>query len=143
MTVLERTLRDFKFDLPSSGIKHFELDSQTVANPKDGLEKLLVNNADLLRENISESIADFAEKFHAENGFKLAFEPAAKEKIISLCVARDKDAQTICSELFRDYSHGLAIVARNTGAEEFSIPKEAVENPDKFLSELVVNSFKK
>ena len=143
MTVLERTLRDFKFDLPSSGIKHFELDSQTVANPKEGLEKLLVNNADLLRENISESIADFAEKFHAENGFKLAFEPAAKEKIISLCVARDKDAQTICSELFRDYSHGLAIVARNTGAEEFSIPKEAVENPDKFLSELVVNSFKK
>ena len=58
-------------------------------------------------------------------------------------VARDKDAQTICSELFRDYSHGLAIVARNTGAEEFSIPKEAVENPDKFLSEMVVNSFKK
>ena len=143
MTVLERTLRDFKFDLPSSGIKHFELDSQTVANPKEGLEKLLVNNADLLREDISESIAEFAEKFHAENGFKLVFEPDAKEKIISLCVARDKDAQTICSELFRDYSHGLAIVARNTGAEEFSIPKEAVENPDKFLSEMVVNSFKK
>ena len=106
-------------------------------------QKNNVQRTDLLRENISESIADFAEKFHAENGFKLAFEPAAKEKIISLCVARDKDAQTICSELFRDYSHGLAIVARNTGAEEFSIPKEAVENPDKFLSELVVNSFKK
>lgn len=44
---------------------------------------------------------------------------------------------------FRDYAHGLAIVSRNTGAEEFPITKEAVENPDKYLSDLVVNSFKK
>ena len=67
----------------------------------------------------------------------LSFDTGAKRR-----VARMKSVAHP-GELFRDYSHGLAIVARNTGAEEFSIPKEAVENPDKFLSEMVVNSFKK
>ena len=143
MTVLERTLRDFKFDLPSSGIRHFELDSPTVEDPKAGLEKLLTANASLLRGELSDSLDEFAEKFRAENGFKLDFDAGAREKIISLCVARDKTARAVCAELFRDYAHGLAIVSRNTGAEEFPITKEAVENPDKYLSGLVVNSFKK
>ena len=60
-----------------------------------------------------------------------------------MCVARDKPARALCAELFRDFAHGLAIISRNTGEEEFTITKEAVENPDKYLSDLVVNSFKK
>ena len=143
MTVLERTLRDFKFDLPSSGVRHFELDSRTVEDPKAGLEKLLTANAGLLRGELSDALDGFAEKFRSENGFRLDFDDGAREKIISLCIARDKPARALCAELFRDYAHGLAIVSRNTGSDEFRIPKEAVENPDKYLADLVVDSFKK
>lgn len=39
MTVLERTLRDFKFDLPSSGVRHFELDSPTGRRSENGARK--------------------------------------------------------------------------------------------------------
>lgn len=143
MTVLERTLRDFKFDLPSSGIGHFELDSQTVLDPKAGLEKLLISNAGLMRGKLSEEIDKFADKFAAENGLKIKFTDGAREKIIALCLSRDKSAAVLCGEIFRDFSHGLAIAARNTGASEFEVPAEAVENPDKYLSDIVVNSFKK
>ena len=143
MTVLERTLRDFKFDLPSSGIRHFELDSPTVEDPKAGLERLLTANASLLRGELSGSLDEFAEKFRAENGCKLDFDAGAREKIISLCVARDTTARALSADHFRGYAHGEAKDSRDTGGEEFPITKEAVENPDKYLSDLVVNSFKK
>lgn len=143
MTVLERILRDFKFDLPSSGIKHFELDTSTVEAPQERLKKLLVENGDILRETLAESIQRFAKRFFDTTTFKLNFDAEAKEKLISLAVARDKDASALCEELFKDYEHGLAIVARNTQVGEFTITKDAIENPDKFLSDLVVNSFKK
>ena len=45
--------------------------------------------------------------------------------------------------LFKDFEHGLAIVARNTGEKSFKIGSSCIKNPDAFLSDLVVKSFKK
>ena len=39
VTVLERTFRDFKFELPSTGIKSFEVNEQTVKNPQASIGK--------------------------------------------------------------------------------------------------------
>jgi hypothetical protein len=44
---------------------------------------------------------------------------------------------------FRDYQHGLKIVARNTGQESFTITRAAAEDPDAELSKWVVESFAK
>ena len=143
MTVLERTLRDFKFELPSSGIGHFELDTRTMDNPREALKKLLIDNADLMQKSMALDIDRFSEKFRRETSFKLVFPDDTVKAIIALSVERDKSPHSVCGELFRDYEHGLAIVSRNTGAAEFTIPAQAVSDPDKYLSELVVDSFKK
>lgn len=41
VTILERTLRQHKYELPSTSITEFLLDKETVANPELGLHKLL------------------------------------------------------------------------------------------------------
>ncbi|MDQ6626784.1 MAG: hypothetical protein M3Y69_11710, partial [Verrucomicrobiota bacterium] len=46
----------------------------------------------------------------------------------------------LCAHLFKDYQFGLSLVQKNTGQTAFSFGREAVEAPDKFLSELVVRS---
>lgn len=143
MTVLERTLRDFKFELPSSGITGFELDTDTVENPKEKLKKLLCENSELLRASVLADVEKFARKFSHETGFSISFDSAAKEALVEKVIESDKCADAICTELFKDYEHGLAIVSRNSGAASWVLPKEAVEDPDKFLSQLVVNSFSK
>jgi hypothetical protein len=43
--------------------------------------------------------------------------------------------------LFRDYQFGLSLIKKNTGRTTFVINAEAVDAPDKFLSELVVHSY--
>ena len=41
MTILERVLRDFKFELPSSTLNRIKIDKQLVRNPKRQLKVLL------------------------------------------------------------------------------------------------------
>ena len=41
LTVLETTLRDFKFELPGSGVERLEVDVETVRRPAQALEALL------------------------------------------------------------------------------------------------------
>jgi ATP-dependent protease Clp ATPase subunit len=143
MTVLERILRDFKFELPSSGIRHFELDTNTIDNPTERLTKMLLDNADLVRENIVSELKNFATRFAEETGFKLKFAQDAQDALAEKSIEQDKSVSAICYTLFKDYKHGLAIVSRNTNKKTWTLTRKAIENPDKFLSDLVVKSFNK
>ncbi len=141
MTVLERTLRDFKFELPSSGIKHFELNTDTIQEPKNHLTKLLFENSDLVRESHLNDLKKFEAQFASTTGFEIQFDNEATNALVEQSIESDKSVMSICHDLFKDYEHGLAIVARNTSERRWTLPLAAIENPDKFLSELVVKSF--
>ena len=143
MTVLERTLRDYKFELPSSGIKSFELNTRTVENPKETLKELLVDNGDLIRDSMLADIEKFAASFREKTGFGLKLDDGAKRALVSESVENDKSVSAVCERVFKDFKHGLAIVSRNTGETEFAISADCVGNPDKFLSDMVVRSFGK
>ena len=142
MTVLERTLRDYKFELPSSGIKSFELDTRTVESPRDSLKKLLSENSGVIRESMLSEIQHFAKEFRKQTGYGLVFDESAKHSIIEKAVYCDKSVPSLCRELFKDYEHGLAIVSRNTGETSFAVGESGVKDPDKYLSDMVVKSFK-
>ena len=142
MTVMERTLRDFKFELPSSGIKSFELDTQTVDSPKESLKKTLSENIGLRHSAMLEDLTRFREEFLARTGYALNLDDKAKSAIIGKAVEEDKSLMTVCENVFKDFEHGLAIVSRNTGKSEFDITEQAITDTDKFLSDLVVKSFK-
>ena len=46
----------------------------------------------------------------------------------------------LCAHLFKDYQFGLSLVQKNTAQQSFVLDAEAVNEPDKFLSDLVVRS---
>ena len=52
VTVLERTFRDFKFELPSTGIKSFGVDVETVMNPEDKMLDLIERNRDQVDDSM-------------------------------------------------------------------------------------------
>jgi len=47
----------------------------------------------------------------------------------------------LCAHLFKDYQFGLSLIKKNTGRTKFVLNAEAIDAPDKFLSELVVQSY--
>jgi len=47
----------------------------------------------------------------------------------------------LCAHLFKDYQFGLNLIRKNVGRKQFVLNVEAVNDPDKFLSQLVVQSY--
>jgi hypothetical protein len=43
--------------------------------------------------------------------------------------------------LFKDFQFGLSLIKKNTGRTQFVLDAAAIDAPDKFLSDLVVQSY--
>lgn len=142
LTVLERIFRNYKFDLPSTAIKHFEVSTNTIANPETTLKKMLLENKHLQKDVLRGDLMRFVEQFAKEHGLVLEFNEEAINVLMEASIEEDKTIRAICEERFKDFQHGLQIIARNTGKKQFIIDKETVLKPDAQLSEWVVASFK-
>ena len=143
MTVLERILREYKFELPSTGIHNLEVTTELIAEPEACLKRLLVDNFHLMHSAWERELNEFAEAFERENGISLAFTPEALQVLVEAATERDRTLRSICDERFADFGHGLPIIRRNTGQKAFTIDEAAARNPDDELSRWIVVSFRK
>lgn len=141
MTVLERVMRNFKFELPSVGAKSLQVSVETVKNPDKTLNKILADNQDSHIDLLEADLKRFAEDFKKNTQVCIEFNKEATKTIIDICL---KDKLTIlgfCREHFRDLEYGLTLIARNTGKDSFRITKKFVLNPAQELSGRVAKSF--
>ena len=140
MTVLERLFRDFKFELPSSAIKSFDVTAEMVEDPLPTLNALKEQNAHLQEDVWRADIKRFATGFEKMHGFTLEFKPSAEEVLIKAALESARSIQSLCEEKFNDFEHGLTIIHRNSGQTVFKLGKLAIQDPDKELSKWVVRS---
>ena len=141
VTVLERTFRDFKFELPSVAIRSFDVTAQTVDDPKSALSELLEENRDQLDDSMLADVDRFTESFKREHGFVLKIRKAAKVVIVKTALKENRSVRAVCEKKFSDFEHGLTIISQRTGKKDFVIDKKAIDDPDKELSRWVVESF--
>uniref|UniRef100_A0A7S3ZBJ3 AAA+ ATPase domain-containing protein n=1 Tax=Lotharella globosa TaxID=91324 RepID=A0A7S3ZBJ3_9EUKA len=87
VTVLENTLREFKFELPSLPFKEFTVDNQTVVDPKWMLGKMIESvNQTEVRVN---DLVSFAEQFGRQHDpVQIVFSPEATVYLANLCVEK-------------------------------------------------------
>ncbi|MDI6774994.1 MAG: AAA family ATPase [Verrucomicrobiota bacterium] len=142
MTVLERILRNYKFELPSAGIRSFAMDEQAVTEPARVLADALKQGETSRRARVVEDLAEFARRFEAEHGLSLAFNRAAAERLAEQCVEGNRTVAELFRDRFRDLVYGLKLVSRNTGRTAFTITKRLADNPAEELSRWVAESFR-
>ena len=141
VTILERIFRDFKFELPSTSIRKFSVDADTVRHPSASLKELIEDNQDLLDENMLEDVDRFVDAFKREHGLELRFRKAAKVAVVKEATAENRSVLALCEKKFKDFEHGLKIISQRTGKNSFVLDKKAIDDPDKELSRWVVESF--
>ena len=56
---------------------------------------------------------------------------------------QSQPVRDLCAAKFKDYQFGLKLISQNTGQQEFVIGRDAVDAPDKVLSDWVVASYRK
>ncbi|HEY5552098.1 MAG TPA: AAA family ATPase [Opitutaceae bacterium] len=142
MTVLERAFRDFKFELPSTAIKTFNVDKSTIAEPTKAVKRMLRENAAAQHGVLRDEIAGFAKRFAAAHGFELEFDEEAVNALIEESLASDTTIRGLCEQKFRDFQHGLTLINRNSGRKRFPIDGTTVKDADKALSAWIIESYK-
>lgn len=142
MTVLEKTFRSFKFELPSTSIRKLTIDRQAVLEPESVLKKLLRENQSEQIGVLAREVEVFAERFQAQHNLALRFDEEAVTKLVDISLAEEKTIRALCESRFHDFHHGLKLISRNTGRTEFTITADVVENPDQELSRWVLETFR-
>jgi hypothetical protein len=142
MTVCERVFRNFKYELPSSDVKRFEVTREVVDCPAEELKKLLADQSKKEREVAGKILDEFTTRFEESHGIRIEVSEEARTYLIDLSIEGGQSMRDIWVDRFKDYQFGLKLIAQNTGVKTFEIDKAAAENPDKKLSDWVVASYK-
>ncbi|MEM9281015.1 MAG: AAA family ATPase [Verrucomicrobiota bacterium] len=141
MTVCEKLLRNFKFELPGTSVTEFAIDGGVVEAPDLALSELLEKAETFGDSRVVAELAAFKRKFEQEHGVKLTFDGEAVARVAELSSERGQSVLQLCEELFRESQFGLKLIQKNTGQDSFPIPAEAIDDPDKYVSALVKASY--
>ncbi|MFL6530014.1 MAG: AAA family ATPase, partial [Chthoniobacterales bacterium] len=140
LTVFEKLFRDFKYHLAGSGLTQLRVSTELVREPKRVLERLMAEGSKQEEAALAQNARMWADQFSREHGMQISFDDAAIARLVQRAQAERMTMPELCAHLFKDYQFGLSLVQKNTGTSTFQLPVGAVEAPDKFLSELVVQS---
>ncbi len=142
VTVCERLLRDFKFELPGTSVSEVIFDEALVKDPAAALASYLENCGDPVDQKVASEVALFCRDFTEKHGVKIRFNVSALQAIMDQTTADNVSALQLCNRLFRDYQFGLKLIQKNRGTRDFELSAEAIADPDKYLSSLVVESYR-
>ncbi len=142
VTAWEKVLRDFKFELPSLGLLEMVIDAALITDPEAALARCRLEAEKLKIDVRAEEVSSFAANFAQQTGFSLDFEPAAIAALVQQAQREGSSIPALCSRLFKDFAFGLQLISRNTGQMRYQLNQAAVESPERYLSDLVVNSYR-
>ncbi len=141
LTVCERLLRSFKYELPGSGVNRFTVDLGLIENPEKRLGR------------IARAGPAGAGRGAGRRGARVrpaAREPAQPQGRVdrrrhrqagrARATAENIHMRDLCADVFKDYEFGLKL-AEGT-PEPLIITEEAVANPDRYLSEWLVKRYR-
>lgn len=142
MTVCERVFRDLKFELPSSNVRRFVVSRSLVENPASELQKMLADPRQEERLVARQVVEEFGRRFREMHGLGITFTPEAADLLVSIALEKSQSVRDLCATRFKDFQFGLKLIAQNSGQQDFVIDRNAVEAPDKVLSDWVVASYR-
>jgi len=140
LTVCERLLRSFKYELPGSGINRFTVDIALIENPDKQLAELLEQGHRALAEELAAVAREFAQRLSSRHNIKVELTQGAIVKLVERATAENLHMRDLCAEVFKDYEFGLKL-AEGT-VEPLILTEEAVANPDRYLSEWLVKRYR-
>ena len=143
VTVCDRALREFKFALPGSGVRALTIDAHVIKDPNARLERLLNEARTQADLNEADQVRQFAVVFSQKYGLDFSIEEAAIPKIVARAREAGQPVSEYCTVLFKDYPYGLKLLRDRDANLALVFPESAVEDPDKFLSEKVVDFYRK
>lgn len=142
MTVCERLLRDFKFELPGTSVSELNITGELIDHREEVLAKYREMGKQVDVEKAARELKIFCRDFEAEHGVELVLSDDALALLAEEAAGQGRSLLQLCRQRFRDVQFGLKLIQKNTGRTRFELGPEGVVDPDKYLSDLVVRSYR-
>jgi ATP-dependent Clp protease ATP-binding subunit ClpX len=142
LTVCERILRDFKYELPGSGVARLTVDTKLMEEPGETLKRLLAEGHQEKEKAQAAVAREFAERFSEKHGVRVQFSDDAIARLVERANRDGAHMRDLCERLFKDYEYGLKLARHTDGKETLVITAAAIDDPDKFLSDWLVRTYK-
>jgi endopeptidase Clp ATP-binding regulatory subunit ClpX len=141
LTVFEKLFRDYKYYLAGSGLSQLRVTIDLVREPKRVLERLMAEGEKIEAATLETGLREFAERFRREHGIEIIFDESAVRRLLERAHNERMTMPDLCAHLFKDFQFGLSLIHKNTGRSQFVLNAAAIDAPDKFLSDLVLQSY--
>ncbi len=142
LTVCERILRNFKYELPGSGVRRFTVNRVLIEEPVAALSQLLREGSQERAQAQAAIAHEFAQRFSEKHRVQLEFEDEAVSKLVARAELEKTYMRDLCERLFKDYEFGLKLVQEKTQGKVLLVPGSAIDDPDKFLSDWLVKHYR-
>jgi len=127
--VCERTFRDFKYHLPHSNIRDLELTAGMVDSPAGVLEGIREAAKGDEMAFLGGAFEAIAKRWSEQNGIEIQLEPEALELLCRKALGSERAPESVFSETFKNYEHGLNLIRKARGISRFEITADVVQNP--------------
>jgi ATP-dependent Clp protease ATP-binding subunit ClpX len=91
---------------------------------------------------ITDQIHDYERQFAEKHNIQIEFDEEAVDRIIELVLDESTDVSGICDRVSQHYEHGLKLIRDKTGMQEFVLTREAVDEPEEFLNQLIQETYR-
>lgn len=129
VTVLETCLRDFKFYLPSSGVRRFVVTAETLENPQKALQELMADPAAAEAQYWIYAVKDFELEFQRRHGIRLEFDDAAVEMAAAVARELHLSVSEYLTSVFEPYKDFLLKLREKTGLPSFRVTPQILNRP--------------
>ncbi len=86
---------------------------------------------------IQRQVEEFEKAFQRRHGILLRFDEGAMDRISELALEEDGNGTAVCTRVLKDCEHGLKLVRDRTGQREFVVTREAVNQPEVYLNQII------
>lgn len=90
---------------------------------------------------IQRLVEEFEKDFRRKNGIFIRFSEEAIDRITKIALDEDGKGCAVCSRLSREYEHAFKLIRDRIGNREFVLPKEAVDDPEGYLNQVIREIF--
>jgi endopeptidase Clp ATP-binding regulatory subunit ClpX len=144
MTILERTFRHFKFELPSLPIPSLSVTPKLIDDPAKALTALQKQHTELPKFNFR-MLEAFEQLYLNEFGIEIAFTDCAKDYLCKnrhLWYPTDKKSENIafahfCLDRLSGFKHGLKMIQLQRDFGTFPITRDCLEFPNETLETII------
>jgi ATP-dependent Clp protease ATP-binding subunit ClpX len=135
--VCERTFREYKYNLPHSAVKNLELTERLVDSPDDVLEEILRDSRVVQLDQMDLAFSKIADEWSKRNGIQIHLQPDAARLLSEKALESGDKLEQVFEEIFKDYEHGLNLIRRSRGAQQFEITPDVIRDPRTALDQWI------